>query len=273
MKKITGLLSIVMISSSISACSSESVNSIQPAVQNNTQQVTAQSAQGLKTFYSKVVDKTFAIIDKDKNKSVSLDEFMNRTNINIPGLPASSAVVDNTERNPGVSPVDVRNLFTQIDKNKNNKLSLTEARNNSRLFLGMTKTQLRTLVGKTMFGGFDRNSDKYISKAEFLGDPAINSDSRTSTLLTSLFYNSDRNSDNKLSFTEFEDFAYSMIKSLWDNPAPPPTPVPSEPVEPPAENPAPTDPAQPPTDTPADPAQPPSETPNPSEPSAPTDVQ
>lgn len=269
MKKITGLLSIVIVSSSISACSSESVNLIQPEVKNS-QQVTVQSAQGLKTFYSKVVDKTFALIDKDKNKSVSLDEFISRTTLSVPGIPSTS-VSDTTERNPGVSPVDTRNLFTQIDKNKNGRLSLTEARNNSRLFLGMTKTQLRTLVGKTMFGSFDKNADKYVSKAEFLGDPTINSDGRTTTLLTSLFYNSDKNADNRLSFTEFEDFAYSMIKSLWDNPPPPPAtdPTPAEPPsQPPVENPNPTDPAQPPAENPD-----PSEPTQPSEPSAPTDVQ
>jgi Ca2+-binding EF-hand superfamily protein len=277
MKRLNGFFSILVLTSILTSCSSEDVNLIQPVNQNN-QQVTVQSAQGLKTFYSKVVDKTFTLLDKDKNKSISMDEFMLRTSAGA--LPqgiqrteqqsTDSAV---TERSPGNSPVDSKNLFTQVDANRNGKISLTEARKNSRLFLGMTKTQLRELVGKTMFGSYDKNSDKYISKQEFLGDTVINSDARTSTLLTSLFYNSDKNADNRLSFAEFEDFAYSMIKSLWDNPAP--APVPTEPTQP-SEPTAPTDPAQPnpPSENPAptDPAPVPAEPNQPSEPTAPTDV-
>ncbi|MFN8577161.1 MAG: EF-hand domain-containing protein [Candidatus Sericytochromatia bacterium] len=270
MKRLTGIISILTLTSIISACSSETITNVQPAAQN--QQVVAQSAQGLKTFYSKVVDRIFVLLDKDKNKSVSLEEFMTRTNETSFANPSQPNTNQPATTNQAPVTFD-KNLFTQIDKNKNGKLSLTEARNNSRLFLGMTKTQLRTLVGKTMFGSYDKNNDKYVSKQEFLGDALANSDVKTSTLLTSLFYNSDKNSDNKLSFSEFEDFAYSMIKSLWDNPAPPPAPPsPEPPANPPADN-NPAPPAEQPAPPSEQPAPPAGEPTQPAEPTAPTDVQ
>ena len=228
MKRLNGLLAGTFIALTLGACSSESINTVQPVSQEN-QQVVAQSVKGLSSFYNTIVDRTFAFLDKNKDKSVSLDEYMSRNTAGAlpPGIQAQDVAV---ERVPGGSPVDTKNLFIKVDKNKNGRLTLTEARNSSRDFIGVNKTQIRQLVAKSMFSLYNKNVDKYVSKEEFL-TASSNIDTKSVSLLSSLFYSSDKNGDKRLTFSEFEDYSYAMIQAMWDTQATQPAPTqPSQPV-------------------------------------------
>lgn len=228
MKRLNGLLAGTFIALTLGACSSESINTVQPIAQEN-QQVVAQSVKGLNSFYNTIVDRTFAFLDKNKDKSVSFDEYMSRNSAGAlpPGIQPQDVAV---ERVPGGSPVDTKNLFIKVDKNKNGRLTLTEARNSSRDFLGVNKTQIRQLVAKSMFSLYNKNVDKYISKEEFLS-ASSNIDTKSASLLSSLFYSSDKNGDKRLTFSEFEDYSYAMIQAMWDSQATQPVPTqPSQPV-------------------------------------------
>ena len=229
MKRLNGLISVIAILS-ITACSSDPINTVSPTPENNTQTVSAQSVKGLTSFYNTIVDRTFNLLDKNKDKSVSLDEYMTRNTAGAlpPGIQPQDVAV---ERIPGASPVDTKNLFIKVDKNKNGKVSLSEARNNSKSFIGVNKTQIRQIVAKSMFGVYNKDGNKVISKEEFFGNSVNTNDTKTLTLLSSLFYSSDKNKDKFLTFSEFEDFSYAMIQALWETPA--------------AIQPTPTDPAQP----------------------------
>lgn len=268
MKRLNGLLAGTFIALTLGACSSESINTVQPVAQEN-QQVAAQSVKGLSSFYNTIIDRTFAFLDKNKDKSVSLDEYMSRNSAGAlpPGIQPQDVAV---ERVPGASPVDTRNLFTKVDKNKNGRLTLTEARNSSRDFLGVNKTQIRQLVAKSMFSLYNKNLDKYISKEEFLS-ASSSIDTRSVSLLSSLFYSSDKNGDKRLTFSEFEDYSYAMVQAMWDTqPAPtqPSQPVNSDPGTVPPSG-VPSQPDEPVSNDPGDTTQP--DEPNLPEPSTPSD--
>ena len=63
MKRLNGLISVIAILS-ITACSSDPINTVSPTPENNTQTVSAQSVKGLTSFYNTIVDRTFNLLDK-----------------------------------------------------------------------------------------------------------------------------------------------------------------------------------------------------------------
>ncbi|MFN8577520.1 MAG: EF-hand domain-containing protein [Candidatus Sericytochromatia bacterium] len=202
MNKKLSLATLGIVSSTLIGCSNQ-VESIQPIQQN--QQVSAQSNLGLNNIAKNIVEIVFLVLDKDKDGFLTLNEYTSSPN-------------SNSEEN--------KMIFKKLDKNNDGKISLEDAKSSSKLFLPkmvFSKESMREQA-KNEFNRHDTNKDGVINESEF--DSAIkmfsyflfnNSDSdnykniKETFMNTFLFESSDKNNDNKISFSEYEDFYYNMM--------------------------------------------------------------
>lgn len=263
MKNLRSLVGSAVLLAVLTGCAEQSINNLPvlPETQQP-QQSQIQSKQGLTQFYGLLNEVVFNLLDKNKDKRVTLDEFKNRgplvpqgTLTPAPGSDAEKAI----KEDPNAAPVSLEDAFKKMDKNKDGKLTLTDARNNAKLFLGADKNQVRAIVAKPMFDKIDVNKNKSISEKEYLDFVKASGlpQEQAQNLVTSLLI-ADANKDGNLSLNEFEDVIYSSFRASFLTPVSAPPAPPSQPTDP---NPAPpTDPAPPapPADTPTqpDPAQP-----------------
>lgn len=202
MNKKLSLATLGIVSSTLIGCSNQ-VESIQPIQQN--QQVSAQSNLGLNNIAKNIVEIVFLVLDKDKDGFLTLNEYTSSPN-------------SNSEEN--------KMIFKKLDKDNDGKISLEDAKSSSKLFLPkmvFSKESMREQA-KNEFNRHDTNKDGVINESEF--DSAIkmfsyflfnNSDSdnykniKETFMNTFLFESSDKNNDNKISFSEYEDFYYNMM--------------------------------------------------------------
>jgi Ca2+-binding EF-hand superfamily protein len=225
MKRLNGLLlSGVLMTSVLTGCGSQVAPILTDNITAPAQNVTTQSLEGLKDYYKFFIKKTFDKLDSNK------DGFINKSEFGATSDPTQAKV------------------FTQLDLDKDGKISLKELRD-KRNFL-LAERNLRSMVNKS-FNGVDTDKNKLISKPEFftyMQVPVTNP-----PLSAVIVFNvSDKNLDGNLTFSEYEDYIYEGLKASDSTPgSQPANPVPpsSAPVQPPS------DPAGP-APVPADPAGP-----------------
>ncbi len=105
-----------------------------------------------------------------------------------------------------------QNLLSKYDKDNNGGISLEESLSGNE-FMGVTSKQIRDTYGQSAFEKLDTDNNKLISMKEFK-NPGFFYNTRpdmASSLLTS-FYASDRNQDDALNFSEFEDCLYAYLR-------------------------------------------------------------
>jgi hypothetical protein len=252
MKKLGSIIGSIVTIAVLTGCGSQTAATFAPMETPVNTGISAQSAQGLKSFYTILTEKVFVAVDTNKDKSVSFEEFKAPRAPLGPGVSAGpinptpdvTTQVEPTAPAQPAAPVDPLVVFLKIDKNKNGKISMAEARDN-KLFLGVSATDLRKMF-KPLFTSFDADKNNSVSKAEFI--KAVSGlDQMMQQSMMSLFFTADRNIDNKLNFSEYEDLLYASFKAAWEIPQNAPTPA-----EPPATDPSQPQPA-PPSDAPAQP--------------------
>lgn len=287
MKKLSSLLLAGLFTVSITACGQESnITQIQGVQQPN--KVATYSNVGLKSAFSVVISSMFKAADRNKDKSVTLDEYKSMfpvappAPVEPPAQPVPSEPVAPPAEDPAAPPAPTTNpdqtatqvqtlakktsiptdpaaRFSRMDKNKNGKLTASEVNAMPTFFIPGQKDALKK-AARINFDMFDKNKNGAISREEFLSVNMAGNTPSAQAMQSLLFYTADLNINGSLGITEFEDIVYSSIRSYFNGNssgpvAPPPSepaqPVPSEPVAPPAEDPAPAQPADP-----AQPAQP-----------------
>lgn len=230
----------IFASSVITACGTQSDLVLDNTLQVN-QDITAQSRAGLNDTYKHLLNYQFSLLDVNGDKFVSVDEFA--PSYDIPNSASNMVPVysNNTSKKPSlVSRLvnffkkkpnqkilnDIYARFAAVDKNKDTKISLQEAQKETVYFLGRSKDNLRDMA-EFSFAMTDANKDKKVTREEF------SRYSNTSGSLLVTFYSADKNKDNALKFSEYEDMLYAVVKFYASNPVqpqPPVQPVPSEPV-------------------------------------------
>lgn len=260
MKKIViGLI----LSSVLTACGTESDLMFDNNLNQTNQTIEAQSRVGLNDTYSYLLKYQFELLDINGDKFISIDEFApsydipNSISTLVPNHPVTkkqsffNKIANLFKKKPDQKILnDVYARFAAVDKNKDLKVSLQEAQKQPIYFLGKTKDNLRD-NSNFSFTLTDTNKDKKISKEEFISFASVNSQ------LLALFYSSDKNKNGTLSFSEYEDMLYAVLKFYASNPVPnePPQQAPApDPAEPPMAEPDPNygnpnDPNVPPTIT------------------------
>jgi Ca2+-binding EF-hand superfamily protein len=259
MRKLNLLLSSIFAVSALAGCGSQNLTVLpeQNTLNNNQSQVEIESRKGLNSFYTVLVEKVFEMLDRNGDKLLSFDEFK-PTHINFgnsaTGSMSSGTVAASSTRKPSNTISDPLVMFYKIDKNHDGKVTLKEAKNSS-YFLGLDTKQLRTAFAKPLFDNLNPNKDKSITKDEFFKGIANLPAASQKTLIGS-FFTADKNVDNALSFSEFEDLLYASFKASWATPPAQPAPDPNQP-DPNQPDPNQPDPNQPPAPAPTDsPAQP-----------------
>lgn len=266
MKKIGSLLSVLTTLAVLVGCNNNDLSDVQPIqAQPDTTQI--KSIQGATYAYKTMVKQTFVYIDKNKDNYVSLEEFKaahppaptpasteqltladkaKTIDDVVPSLgdePAPAPSVAPVDPAPApsatpkpVTPLTPEQLFKKIDKNKDGKLSITEAQN-SKYFLGGSISDVRKSVAQFYFkGAFKYSNGRYtgtITRDQFIS--LVSSPSVTNEILQVInnsFYAADRNFDGKLNFSEAEDLIYSMMRASLNPVAPITPPAPPSPIEP-----------------------------------------
>ncbi len=251
MKKLNLFLSSIFALSVLTGCGSQSLTNL--PVQNtidNSSQVEIESRKGLNSFYTVLVEKVFGMLDRNGDKLLSFDEFR-PTHVNFGGSATGSinpGTVEAASRKANTTVTDPLVMFYKIDRNHDGKVTIKEAKN-SPYFLGLDSKQLRNAFAKPIFDNMNPNKDKEITKDEFFRGIA-NMPSTNQKTLISLFFTADKNVNNALTFSEFEDLLYASFKATWA--APPAQPAP-DPNQPDPNQPDP-DPNQPDPNQPAEPA-------------------
>ncbi|GIW22007.1 MAG: hypothetical protein KatS3mg068_1014 [Candidatus Sericytochromatia bacterium] len=239
-KLILGSLVGIFASSFITACGSQSDLILDNNINQVNQNVQSQSRAGLNDVYKHLLNYQFTLLDLDKDKFISVEEFA--PSYDLPNSASNMIPVYSNNKKPSlISRVvnffkkkpnqkilnDIYARFAAVDKNKDTKISLQEAQKEPIYFLGRTKDNLRDMADFS-FTMADANKDKKVSRDEFQRFSVNNN----SLLVT--FYSSDKNKDGVLKFSEYEDMLYAVIKFYANNP------VQSSPVQP-----EPTQPSQP----------------------------
>lgn len=261
MKKLSSLLLAGIFALSVSACGQESnITPIQDVQQTNTK-VGTYSNSGLSSAFSALVQMSFKMADKNKDNTLSLDEykFLVGANPSVPNPTQPPASEPNPVEDPATSqiatevqslaqkasiPADPTARFSKMDKNKNGKLTSSEVSALPSYFLPAQKTALRK-AAKTQFDMFDSNKNKALSRDEFFKINMAGDSQAALNLQGMLFVTADVNNNGSLGFSEFEDIVYSSLRSYLSGTPNTSTPTP---VAPPSE--------QPPQDIPSEPAPP-----------------
>ncbi len=294
MKKLGSLLLAGLFTASISACGQESsitaLQDVQP------QKVATYSNVGLKTMFSAMVSSVYKVVDKNKDRALSLDEYKLLFSSVTPGVPAPSqpsepvnseplpaepvappVVQDPATPTPSTNtdqsanqiqalsqkvsiPADPTARFKKMDKNKNGKLTISEVNALPSYFMPGQKAMIRE-AAKKQFEIFDLNKNKSISRDEFFKINMAGNSQSALNLQGMLFITADINNTNSLGFSEFEDVFYSSYRTyLAGTPNTPIAPAPTDPVAPPPSDPVPSEPV--PVSPPSqDPVAPPNEVP------------
>lgn len=247
MKKINIFLAGFFIISALNGCGTQDNLIIQDVVQNNNQNVNAQSNKGLKETFKYLLDAQFNSLDTNLDKVISIEEFAPTYTLpqNRYSSPAQKAVTNQGilsriknifKRKPDPNIMnDIYARFEKVDKNKDSKISVSEAKNNPDYFLGRTKDNLREMA-KYSFQFADQNKNNKVEKDELIFM------ARTQQGMHLLF-TADKNKDNVLNFSEYEDIFYASQKA-WATPMPDnnPLPIPVQPSEPVYSEPVPSEP-------------------------------
>ncbi|MFN8670768.1 MAG: hypothetical protein U0457_01640 [Candidatus Sericytochromatia bacterium] len=265
MKKLHSLFALVTTLSVFTACNSRLSENIEEQVAP-TQQVKSLSVQGASYAYKTMVKMGFTSLDKNKDGSLSFDEYKVMFNPPQPVPqpptpsaqpnpdPAPSSAPDPQpapSANPSVNadnivkdtnstgevkassatpskPLTPEQLFKKVDKNADGKLSLTEAYD-SKYFIGYSQSDMRKSINKMYFKDTFKYSNGRYSGTIDLDKFVSLAGGLSRDRANELFYSADKNFDNKLNFSEAEDLIYNMMRVQLN----PPAPVPSElPVEP-----------------------------------------
>jgi Ca2+-binding EF-hand superfamily protein len=248
MKRISSFVGALITTAVLAGCGSQTEATFAPIQNSVDSTVSAQSAEGLKSFYTLLTEKVFISLDTNKDKQISFDEFKNRPNMTPgfsgpPPVAAQPQPAMTTQIEPvtaadaaapapkPAAPLDPLQVFLKIDKNKNGRLTLAEAKA-SRYFLGVSQQELRKMF-KPLFDNFDADKNKSVSKEEFLKSIS-GLEVQMQQNMMSLFYTADKNLNDSLTFSEYEDLLYASIKAVWDvpNQAPAPQPNPNPPADP-----------------------------------------
>lgn len=273
MKKIGSFFSVLTTLAVLVGCNSNNLSDVQPIqAQQDTTQI--KSMQGATYAYKFMVKQTFTMIDKNKDGYVSLEEFKAAhtpppTPTPAPAgdqptptdkaksiddlVPSIEKLGEDPAPTPSVAPVDPsptpvtsatpkpvtpltpEQLFKKIDKNKDGKISITEAQN-SKYFLGGSISDIRKSVTQFYYrGAFKYSNGRYtgtITKDQFMSFVGGSTSSEYAQVLNTAFYAADRNFDGKLNFSEAEDLIYSMMRATYNPVNPPSPPTPPSPIEP-----------------------------------------
>jgi Ca2+-binding EF-hand superfamily protein len=226
----------IFASSFVTACGNQSDLILDNNLNQVNQNITVQSRGGLNDAYKHLLNYQFNLLDVDKDKFVSIDEFA--PSYELPNSASNMVpVYNNNKKTSLISRLinffkkkpnqkilnDIYARFAAVDRNKDLKISLQEAQKQPIYFLGRSKDNLRDMA-EFSFAMIDANKDKKISIEEF----SKYSNTNSSLLVT--FYSADKNKDNVLKFSEYEDMLYSVLKFYANNPVQ--QPVTSEPTTP-----------------------------------------
>ncbi len=201
-KKSISLATLGIVSSALMGCSNQ-VESIQPLQQNQSNEVTAQSNLGLSNMMKNLTEMVFTILDKDKDGFLTLKEYTSSPN-------------SNSEEN--------QIAFKKLDKDNDGKISLEDAKALSKTFLSkMTynKEKARESVQKE-FTRHDSDKNTLLNESEFINsalkqfDFYLNDQYNFKQIARQsfIFESSDKNHDNKITFSEYEDFYYNMMTGI-----------------------------------------------------------
>lgn len=223
MKKLHSLFALVTTLSVFTACNSRLSENIEEQVAP-TQQVKSLSVQGASYAYKTIVKTGFTSLDKNKDGSLSFDEYKVMFGPQpTPPQPAPSAqpnpdpapssapdpqpapsanpsvnadnIVKDTNSTGEVKassatpskPLTPEQLFKKVDKNADGKLSLTEAYD-SKYFIGYSQSDMRKMINKMYFkDAFKYTSGRYsgtITKEQFIS--FVSSPSVTSEIINVL---------------------------------------------------------------------------------------
>ncbi|GIW21291.1 MAG: hypothetical protein KatS3mg068_0298 [Candidatus Sericytochromatia bacterium] len=264
MKSYSSFLISLLVASNLFACSVQSDFNLQPVsnIGNSQNQISTMSAKGLDDYMNFQVKFVFDKMDKNKNKYISKTEYVEYFKATLPpsfvqDLQLEEPKIENnntlTFSKDKIISSDPEKRFSSVDKNKDSRITLKEAKDSISNFLGTTKADIRKSVS-LMFAYMDKNQNKNLSKQEFMATfEGASYELKTSMLAQ--FNLADKNKNNSLTFSEFEDMYYAISKAYLELPLQQPSPSPTPaPVEPPSSS-------EPPSDVP-----PPSEPTNPSEP-------
>ncbi len=262
MKRLSSILSTMAVISMLTACSNQDLNTaVLPVQENQNQTVSAQSVQGYKAFSNLLTEVAFKTVDKNGDGFVSYEEFSAARpgaaqlsgielqsedagdNLIAPAPTTTAGDAPTPAPAPSVAPKPHKpavvktlfQIFVSMNKKHDGKLSLAEAKA-SKYFLGLNRSDLAKATIAPMFAKLDADKNKSISRDEFLKGIATQSPEEQ-TLLNSLFFASDKNKNNALTVSEFEDLLFAANAGKLVTPVAPPAPP--APVDP---NPAPTSP-------------------------------
>jgi Ca2+-binding EF-hand superfamily protein len=238
-----------LIASNLLACAVENdLNLPISNIETSQNKLSSLSAKGLDDFMNFQAKFVFDRMDKNKNKYISKSEYVEYFTaaapapvVEEPQMEVPQVENNNTSilsKDKAISP-DPQKRFAFIDKNKDGRITLTEARKSVSNFLGTSKADIRKNVS-LMFFYMDKNQNKNLSKQEFM-DTFEGVSYETKTSFLAQFNLADKNRNNSLTFSEFEDMYYGISKAYMELPMPAPTASSSAvPVEPPSS--APSDP-------------------------------
>jgi Ca2+-binding EF-hand superfamily protein len=224
------LLGTILGISFLTGCGSQSFDNIPLQAITPDQSVSAQSTKGLNAYVEFNISQLFNFVDADKDGYVNFQEFYPL--YQVPSVPANPAPASDAEakiiRSTADQPqLDGKARFAKIDRNRDGKISKTEAKNNLKYFMSMDKKQFRESA-KSAFSQYNTDKNNVVSKAEYdvylQGAPY-----ELRVQLSGLFFTSDKNKNGALTFSEYEDLFYAQSQAYMSEPM---DPMPLPPADP-----------------------------------------
>lgn len=204
MKKLLSNSALAVVSTAMLVGCSNNTTMPETVVNNNQESVKIASNAGLNDYIKGMAKISFTLADKDKDGLLSLNDYL--------ALDPLNSITENEKKL----------IFKKLDTNSDGMISLEDTQKNIKLFMSVfkyySKEQIRNQA-LIMFGHFDANRNGEVSFKEFIEYTAKNmsymfSGSVGLALSGYMYEASDKNKNDSLNLTEFEDFYYNFSKGM-----------------------------------------------------------
>lgn len=204
MKKLLSNSTLALVSTAMLVGCSNNTTMPETISSTNQESVKIASNAGLNDYIKGMAKVAFTLSDKDKDGLLSLNDYL--------ALDPLNSITENEKKL----------IFKKLDTNSDGMISFTDAEKNIKLFMSVykyySKEQIRNQA-IVMFGHFDANRNEEVSFKEFIEYTVKNmsymfSGSVGLALSGYMYEASDKNKNDNLNFSEFEDFYYNFSKGM-----------------------------------------------------------